>query len=164
MRKKKYILIGVFVTLIIKNIIGLIKSKEKKEENSIKTYNRINGYYYVLCMWIRNLNSGKTIEQYCVHNKIKTLGIYGIGFLSDLLVDELKDTNVNSDILIERNARKKSYQNQQVIKLENINDFHLDAIIVTPVFAFNDIKKEINCFSDIRVISLYDIVNEIHDY
>ncbi len=127
-----------------------------------KRYLREHTYYETMYRWIENKNAGKSIESYFIENQYKTIAIYGAGTLGELLYEDIKNSKIEIAYFIDKSSygktnyialEKEIYHPAQISELENV-----DAIIVTPIFAFQEIKKELKAkgvLSDI--ISLEDI-------
>ena len=77
----------------------------------------------------------------------------------DRLYDELKNSGIKVKYAIDKNA-ESTYSELDIRTLKDELPF-VDAIIVTAVFAFDDIEKEISSNVEYKVISLEDVVYEI---
>lgn len=120
---------------------------------------KFKSYYNMLNQWLMLKQEGKSLEKYFVDNDIKTIAIYGMGEMGNRLYDELKNsTEVTVKYAIDQNAAS-TYSEIDVIDKEDEYE-EVDAIIVTAIFAFDEIEEEISTKVDFPVISLEDVVFE----
>lgn len=120
--------------------------------------NKFKSYYNMLNQWLILKQQGKTLEQYFVDNGYKTIAIYGMGEMGNRLYDELKESSIQVAYAIDQETSKyieiasRSPQEQ----LDGV-----DVIVVTAVFAFEEIKNNISTKASCPIVSLEDIVNEV---
>ncbi len=151
-------ILGVFTSFIG----GIILGRKSIYLNSNKDDDRVvkfKAYYNILNQWLFLKQKGKNLHEYFNINNYKTIGIYGMGELGTRLYEELKDSN----IVIKYVADKSSSINMPDVNIIDVKDMtdDVDVIVVTPIFAMDDIRimleKRLNC----PIISLEDIVYEI---
>lgn len=115
-------------------------------------------YLTITSQWVLNKQEGKTISAFFAENDIKKVAIYGMGTMEELLYNELKNMDINVAYFIDRNASNYKFM-YDVITLDQINNFEMvDAIIVTPVFAFKEIAEDVKKYVNVKVISLEELV------
>ena len=114
----------------------------------------------MLNRWIRNKNEGKNIAEYLLANGYEQVAIYGLGFVGESLYDELKHTDVEVKYAIDNNADNLVYENLTIIKPTK-NMEHVDVIIVTAVYFYDDIEDMLRTITGDKVISLEDIVYDL---
>lgn len=131
------------------------KSTNKKSEK----VDKFKTYYNMLNQWLLLKQEGKSLEDYFIESNIKTIAIYGMGEMGNRLYDELKNSKVEVKYAIDKEA-ESIYSELDVRKLEDGMPF-VDAVIVTAVFAFEDIKNELASSVDYQIISLEDVVYEV---
>ncbi|MCY6959576.1 hypothetical protein [Clostridium brassicae] len=132
------------------------------EVDSMNYRNKV--YYSILYLWLKNKLNNKNIEDYFLKNKIKTIAVYGAGNLGELLYDELKNSNkVYTKYLIDQgNVNKKNYQ-IPIIKLEQLSNMEeVDCIVVTPIYAYDQIKENLSKLGLNKIMCIDDIVTEIY--
>ena len=143
--------------------VAYLGNKALKKETELKE--RYKSYYMLTNQWLLNRNAGRSIEEYFSQNDIESIAIYGMGTLGELFYQEVKKTNVTVKAFIDRNADEIYYglDNLAIVNLERLNEIEkVDAIVVTPVFDFDDINEEIrNSGTSCKVISLEDIIYDI---
>ena len=147
MRKK------VFISTILGAVLGLLgktvlDSKILKiNDNKI---NKFKKYYILLDQWLSMKQTGTDILTYFKENRYEKVAIYGMGELGNRLYDELKDTEIDVIYGIDKNS-KSLYSDLKVYSLDD--DFEpADVIVVTAIFAYSEIKKELSKKTNITVI------------
>lgn len=136
-----------------KNVLEMKNSLESNKEK----VNKFKGYYNTLNQWLVIKNQGKSIEDYFKKNNYMTSAIYGMGGIGERVYEELKKTDVDVKYFID-----KSVINSR-LKVFDINDElpYVDVIIVTPIFAFVDIERELSQKVNYPIVSIEDIIYEI---
>ncbi|WP_139904172.1 glycosyltransferase family 2 protein [Clostridium thermarum] len=100
------------------------------------------------------------LENYFYLNNIREIAIYGFGVYGKQFYQMLKNTNIEVLYCIDkRNDVKKA--NIPVISL-NKNMLRVDAIVVSTISSFDEIKKAIKEYCPFKVISLFDILKEVN--
>lgn len=123
-------------------------------------------YYNITNKWLKNKNNNILIEKYLLSKNINNIAIYGIGELGKRLYEELKSSKINVLCFIDRNANNDDMNdyNINVINLNEVKNIEkIDAIIITPMYAFESIKKSlletgINCNI---IFDLDEIISQI---
>lgn len=136
---------------------GYLKNKVIRERND--KVDKFKSYYNMLNQWLVLKQEGKSLEQYFVENNISTIAIYGMGEMGNRLYDELKNSNIEVKYAIDKNA-DSTYSELEVYELEDSLD-EVDAIIVTAIFAYDEIEESISEVVDYNTINLEDIVYSI---
>lgn len=136
----------------IENEVSTFMEKHNDNQEKIK----FKKYYKLLNHWLYLNQNNYSIETYFNIRKIKTIAIYGMGELGQRLLDELINSQVEILYTIDK-AIKHSYKNIKVVSPpQKLSD--VDAIIVTPIFKFNEIKKDLQKAYNCNVISLEDVI------
>lgn len=116
-------------------------------------------YYELLSEWlyIKNLkNDNISIENYLNKKGIKKIAIYGFGELGKRLYEDLKNSSVTVEYVIDKNITES--EDNVIFKSLNANLPIVDAIIVTAVYEYENIKLSIQKEVDFSVISLEHII------
>lgn len=126
---------------------------------------RNKSYYGILFHWLKNKNNNKNITNYLLKQNIKTVGIYGAGNLGELLFDELKnDDEISIKCIIDRDCSNGNFLNTPIIQMEQLKEnYDVDCIIVTPIYAFEEINKDLKNIGIKNVIGIDDIVFNIYE-
>ena len=113
----------------------------------------------VLNQWLLLKNEGKSLADYFVNNSYKNIAVYGMGELGNRLIEELKSSDINVRYGIDKNVQSV-YSEIEVIDLESKIE-NVDVIVVTAVFAFEEIENELSKRTDIPIVSLEEVIYEI---
>ncbi len=109
--------------------------------------------------WIFIHQDHKSIYDYFAEKGIRSIAIYGMDNVGERFYEELKDT----DIKIKYAIDKKGGSINSDIKMVSPEDEleRVDAIVVTVVYYFEDIYKNLSAKTDIPIISLEEILHEV---
>ena len=127
------------------------KSNEKLE--------RLRGYYSLLNQWLQLKHLDISLDKYFFNHSYHTVAIYGMGELGMRLYEELKGSEVKVRCAIDKKA-DSIYSDLEVYCLEDCPK-DIDVIVVTPTFAYGEIKEELSCYVDCPIISLEDVLFEM---
>ncbi len=153
--------VAVFSTLIgaVAGFAGSSYLGNKKVEQKAEKVDKFKGYYNMLNQWLILKQEGKTLEKYFLDNGYKTIAIYGMGEMGNRLYDELKGTSVEVKYAIDKNAAS-TYSELTVIDPDD--DYEpVDAVIVSAIFAFDEIEEQLSGKLDCPIVSLEDVVYEV---
>lgn len=120
----------------------LYKKLRKSSKNSAKSQKKLDSYYVLTTQWIYNLQKGYDISSYLKTRSIQTVSIYGMGNLAEALINELSGADIQVVCGIDQNAENYLGLGVEfpVITPDKVNGEEMaDAIIVTPIFAYDDI-------------------------
>ncbi len=152
--------VAVFSTLIgaIAGFAGSSYLGNKQVAQKAEKVDKFKGYYNMLNQWLVLKQEGKSLEKYFTDNGYKTVAIYGMGEMGNRLYDELKGTSVTVKYAVDKNAAS-TYSELDVIDPED--DFEeVDAIVVSAIFAFDEIEEMLSDKVDFPIVSLEDVVYE----
>lgn len=121
--------------------------------------NKFKKYYGMLNVWLSLKQENKTLATWFEENGYKNIAIYGMGEMGNRLYEELRDTNINVAYAIDRDVNG-IYSSLSVYEQEDDLP-EVDAIVVSAVFAFDEIAAELKKSCSYPVISLEDIVYEM---
>lgn len=159
-----------FMLVIKKCIISIEEIQQNrdfyKEHCSLfkDYYNRYKIYYDITNKWIKNKNLNKNIDIYFQENNIKSIAIYGIGEMAERLYEELKDKKIHIKYFIDRDQKTiNNISSIPIIRTDDLTAINkVDAIIITPIYAYESIKVDIeNNGTTVQIISLKDIIEYI---
>lgn len=141
---------------------GIAYYSKKSVDKAGELEGRYKAYYQLTNQWIANHNEGKDIGKYFEENNIKSIAVYGIGTLCELFYSEIKKTNVKVEYFIDKNAEELyvGMDDITVVGIDEIADEkEVDAVIVTPVYDFDEIMDTLdNEGYDLNLISLEDVI------
>lgn len=97
------------------------------------------------------------VEKRLLQNGIRKVAVYGAGIYGKWLIDLLKGSSINIIYAIDKRADVKCID-IPMKDLAIVNGEGIDAIIVTPIFDYVEIKKEILERCNCKVFSLEEIL------
>lgn len=102
---------------------------------------------------------GKNLSSYFEENGYKKIAIYGMGYIGNILVQELKDTDIQVAYGIDQ--KSGSLQgNVKIITMTAPMDT-VDLIVITAIIFADSIKRELKQKVDYPSISLEDILHNV---
>lgn len=143
-----------------KYILGYVSDEYKSYvQESINNKILKDGYFELVDNFRSNIYD-KEIVDYFFKNDLKNIGVYGVGTLGNLLISKLEGSNIVISYFIDKNM--VSSGGKVIIKPDNIEgDLNVDAIIVTPTYDFDNIKKSLEMkVVNTKIISLQDVLIE----
>ena len=159
---KVFFLICLLVVVAFGGIlIGIIVGKRKntyKILNERRTTDKYKGYYAMLIQWLEILQNKSSIYKYFKENKYDKIAIYGIGEVGKRLMCDLNNTEVFVKYAID--STQQSSEKLRIYKLSEVSD-DVDVVIVTPIFAFDKIKKDLKKIFTCPIVSLEEVIYDI---
>ena len=157
MKKKS----GMAMAMVIGAVVGKIGSdiiSQKKIDEKAEKADKFKRYYGMLNQWLILKQEGRSIVQYFEHKQYKKIAIYGVGEMGNRLYEELRGSGIEIAYAIDKN-QTDTYWNVEVVK-EDAKLERVDAIIVTAIFAYDEIEEEMISKTESPIISLEDIIYE----
>lgn len=160
MRKK----ICLFILMVIVGIITIIEyillhTKKKEAIDSKRMSDKHLELMLLLNQWLKIKQEEKKVEDYFYRNRIKTIAIYGMSYIGERLFEELKNTDIEIKYAIDKN-NESIYVDIDVLSVDEVLP-KVDAIIVTPVYFFDEIKDMLQKKTVCRIISLEDVIYKL---
>ena len=157
----KKIVIGIVGAMAgIATGVALSKTVFRKGVNEkVEKIEKFKGYYGLLNQWLYLKQTGSSLTDYFLKNDYNKIAIYGLGDLGSRLIDELKNSNIEILYGIDKNTDDISSE-LEIYSLEQIDDIEemVDVVVVTAVFAFDEIEEELCDKFDCDIVSLEDVV------
>ena len=126
-------------------------------EKTLQTYMQ---FYRVLIRWLNIRPIGNGIINYLLDHRIKRVAIYGYADMGNLLYKEL----LNSDIVVTCILDKRTIKSHN-IGVEILNpidgDRTSDAVIVTAIYYYDEIKIELEELGYRNIVSLQNLIEEL---
>ena len=153
-------LITDFVSVIVGFTIGVILSGSFFEKIRITETERANRNGYIFrtaCKWLRARQRGLLIIDRLAERGIKKIAIYGVGELGRCLIEELRESDIKIQYLIDKNMQKDNgeytfYRPKDILP-------EVQAVIVTPVYQYGEIVRELKYSEDTQIISLEELIS-----
>lgn len=130
----------------------LSKNTEKKYWNMFLVNN----------LWIEIHNKGKSVADYFKQNNIKTVAIYGMGYIGRNLYDELENQGIEIQYVLDRKAEEL----RDILKINNPDDEleNVDAIVVTVVEQEKELIQRLKNCCTYLVIGISEVLNELAEW
>lgn len=113
----------------------------------------------LLNIWLFLKQKGKHVKTFFKEHGIQTVAIYGMSLLGERLFDELEESGIEVRYGIDINPSKILSRCKIYVPNEDLPQ--VDAIIVTPVIYYNEIKRNLETRIDCSIISLEEVLEEI---
>lgn len=133
----------------------VMKKAAKQKENSDKHL----ALYLMMNQWVKVKQAQKNIADFLIGKGYSRIAIYGMNYVGETLYDELRNSAVQVAYAIDQNA-DSIFAEIDVVSPDAELD-NVDAIIVTPIFFFDEIEEMLNSKTDADIICMEDILYEI---
>ena len=150
------------ISCLVGMAVGAIIVKKMMEKNIDKWKKQSDKHltmFHLMNQWIKTKQEGKSIVNYLESNNYKNIAIYGMSFIGETLVEELKNTNICVKYGIDKRAYGIASDIDVITLEEELGD--VDVIVVTAITFFEEIAEELEKKVDCPIISLEDILYEI---
>lgn len=134
---------------------GVIVDRDKKVD-------KFKSYYNMLNQWLCIKQENKNLAEYFKDNNYNRIAVYGLGEMGNRLIDELKNTEIEVAYGVDKDI-DNVFCDIKVYSLDDIEEAaeKVDAIVVTAIFAYDEIKEQLNEKMDCSIVSLEDVVFEV---
>ena len=145
---------------IFKRYINAIKNERKEGfVGSDDKYIKFKKYYTLMNKWFLNKCNNIGIEIFFENAGYKDIAVYGIGELGKNLLLDLKCVDINVKYIIDKSAEYSCIgMDKYIVHDLNDNLEDVDAVIVTPIANFDEIKKVLEEKVKCPIISLEDVI------
>ena len=164
--RQKYEKKTAFILSVVTGGIGffagmsIVLSKEIKKRLEVKELaDKHLVLVQLLGKWLAEKQRGKQLEDYFHQNGIKNIAIYGMGYVGERLYEELSNSDITVEYLIDKNAGNINTDMKIFTPDEELPK--VDAVIVTPVTFFDEIEEMLAGKIACSVISIEDILYEL---
>lgn len=154
-----FFFIGVLCGLIV--MYCFMKSVyEKKLQNKQVEIEKNIQISQFLNNWLQMYQMKKTMIPYIMYMGYTNIAIYGMGILGQRLYDELEGSSITVKYAIDRNAANIKDLVDVKHPSEELED--VDAVIVTSLYYFDEIKRDMDSKMGCPVISVMDCLAPEH--
>lgn len=143
----------------VSGMAGSLKCFEKKIIKSEKESYKFRVYYELTRKWVETYQLGKSLEELLLEKKYENIAIYGMGDVGYLLFRELESSRIKVKYGIDKTTIGRGINLQIVAPSSDMEK--VDAIIVTAVFAFDEIREMLESMVSYPVVSLDDLIYEL---
>lgn len=162
MRKK-----NILTTLLLGSIavgwatlsVRMNKSLNQEIDKYKKMSDKHLSLFLLMNRWVKVTQNGKKLSSFLEKNDYKRIAIYGMSYVGETLWDELKEGMVEVVYAIDKQA-DGMYTDLKVVSPEERLE-EVDAIIVTAITFFEEIKDMLSHKVSCPIISLEDILYKI---
>lgn len=115
--------------------------------------------FLMMNQWVKVKQEGKNLAEYFEKNGYKKIAVYGMSFAGETLIDELRDTGIETAYGIDQKAGQ-IYADVDVLSMEDDLD-EVDAVVVTAITFFDEIEEKLSEKMGCPILSLEDVLYEI---
>ena len=162
MKRGTISVISAIAGTIVGDAIGAIKSSKIISEDYDKMKDLEDKHldlFLLMNQWVKIKQEGKSISEYLQQSGYKKVAIYGLSYVGETLLDELKDSSIMLAYGIDKNA-DNIYADIDVVSLNDKLD-EVDVIIVTAITFFDQIVEELSNKVKCPIVSIEDILYDI---
>jgi lactate dehydrogenase-like 2-hydroxyacid dehydrogenase len=152
------ILLLLVIIIIFANILKKMDGYITKEAENCGKYKK---YFRILDKWLEINESGRSLEEYFTENGFKNIAVYGMGKIGVHLTKGLQGcSKVKITYGIDKSVKNLMLGGCPIYTLDD----HLadvDAVIVTAVFAYDEVKGELEKKLNCPIVSLEDVMESL---
>lgn len=137
--------------------VGSYTSKELRRQRQMA--NKHLALFVMMDRWVEVKQEGKSLAEYFKKEGYKTVAIYGMHYAGERLFEELRNTEIEVKYGIDKKA-EEIYSELDIYQPDADLE-QVDVVVVTPIYFFSDISKELEEKFDCPIISLEDILYEV---
>lgn len=133
--------------------------KEKKLKEAYEVINKNDVIIQLFNQWMALRQSGITLDEYFVNNDYKSIAIYGMSCVGERLYEELRESPIVVKYAIDKRA-EDIFADIEVLRPDAVLD-EVDAVVVTAIYYYDDIERELSEVFDCPIISLEDVIEDL---
>lgn len=135
---------------------GTLAAGKKWKSRVERESNKYWESYLMMDRWVRKKQEGKSLIDYFEENRYYSIAVYGMSHAGITLLDELSDSGIKVKYGIDMNA-DKIYSDIPVFKPSDSLE-EVDVVVVTPVYYFDEIEKNLSEKMSCPIIPLDDVI------
>lgn len=140
--------------------IGVLSKSMGEKAKSLKGMSdKYQSLFIMMNQWVKVKQDGKELSEYFKKNGYQKIAVYGMSYVGQNLVNELKTSGIEVAYGIDINA-DSIYSDIDVMTIEDELE-EVDVIVVTPITFFDEIEEKLTKKVDCPIISLEDILYEV---
>ena len=138
---------------------AVLRKRHKKEKGALlSANNKLSDNYQLLNHWLEVKNEGKSLAGYFLERGYSRIAIYGMAELANRLTEDLAGSGVEIVYGIDRDAGCSISRIAEVYSPQEDSLPEVDAVIVTPYYALEAIKKNLSGKVACPVVSIEEVV------
>lgn len=128
------------------------ESLEKMQQIS----NKHLALFLMMNQWVQAKQKGKNLSDYFEKKGYKKIAIYGMSYVGETLLEELKGSEIEVVYAIDKNSN----QILADVNIVSVDDYleEVDAIVVTAITFFDEIEETLSTKLHCPILSLEDII------
>lgn len=154
---KKQLKIAYYMGIVVLIAFCFALSVSKNKDRTVLKYKT---YYKMLLSWIDLMERGKLLGDYLEKNRYYRVAVYGGYDTGQHLINQLHGTEINVEYIIDRNCFLKEINSLPVYRPDDQLP-KVDAIIVTPIWDYQNIEEKLSAKNSCPIISLQKIIEEV---
>ncbi len=158
MKKVVILALSAVMGIVIGARITCNKILEKQNQEK-KMSDKHLKLFLMMNQWVRVKQEGKNLSEYFKEETYKRIAIYGMSYAGETLINELKNTEIEVVYGIDKNA-DYIYSDMDVFYVDDDLE-KVDAVVVTSISFFEEIKEQLSGKLDCPILSMEDILYEI---
>lgn len=135
------------------------KTAGKGKEKAMAMSDKHLALFLMMNQWVKVKQKGKNLAEYFEKNDYRKIAIYGMSYIGETLLDELKSTEITIAYGIDKNAGT-IYSDVEVFSIED-NLEAVDVVVVTAITFFDEIEQVLSGKMTCPIISLEDVLYEM---
>ncbi len=139
------------------SVIGKLESNQINEIR--KTSDKHLALFFLMNQWVKLKQRNKKISTYFIEHGYKKIAVYGMSYVGKTLISELQNSDV--EIVCGIDQREGIYSEVNVVTADDFC-LEVDAVVVTAITYFDDIKQKLSGKITCPVISLENIIYELN--
>ena len=151
-----YISLGLWGLACTYYLIKVVNAADKKIDAKEAEIRKFKLYYNLCSCWVGAKQRGKSVAEYLQHENINTIAVYGMGDIGIRFCKELRGTTINIKYVMDQNMTLDTTFAPRISLSEELPK--VDAIIVTPINVFPQIRNMLSAKTDCTILSIEDII------
>jgi len=144
---------------VVAGATGVWKIKGKSEIQFKEYADKHLAILLLFNQWMITKQEGKSIVTYFKKNGYQEIAVYGMSYVGERLLDELRESDVKVKYAIDKNADNIYVDMDVVMPGEQFEK--VDAVVVTSNYYFEEIEESLGKKMDCPILNLEDILYEI---
>lgn len=113
----------------------------------------------MMCDWMRTKQEGKSLAGYLKEKGYKRVAVYGLSYVGERLLDELRDDGIEVVYVVDKKADPVYFDVEICRPEEELEE--VDAMIVTAITFYDEIRAALEEKLQCPILSLEDIIQEL---
>jgi uroporphyrinogen-III synthase len=131
--------------------------KEKKRQKQLA--DKHLALLIMMCDWMRTKQEGKSLAGYLKEKGYKRVAVYGLSYVGERLLDELRDNGIEVEYAVDQKADPIYFDVEICRPEEDLEE--VDAVIVTAITFYDEIKAMLEEKLQCPILSLEDMIQEL---